>query len=366
MISRFNTCAMTTFLLTALVCVGGCRTFTSPARNRHVTSANKNGLYLIDYEATRRGTYVVQDGSNAIRIAAEPPPDVAFESTSKLTASLGDAVLKTDDAKLSGQVIETLTKLTERTQSVVIMRDAMFRLAEMHLNGAIDNEQYAFLYNKALAGALAIAADEPRAEMIIESFVKAEYEDRRQRRLEDLAKLTTQVRTLSEAQPTTPQAREAQSVALQTLIQELAKLSADPIASPNLAESLFTDHPNVPPIAVEGKTAIRLALRDEAGTRATNNFNADWNGAKSLRVVVQGVPDDVVKEMSFQLKRDEKWASDINIGTPFKSGATVKVEGATRLYVAERDFETGKVLQQAPDATILLVEVGLDPSKVPQ
>jgi hypothetical protein len=316
-------------------------------------------LFLVDYEATRRGTYIVRDTDGKIRIAAEPPPDVAFESTAKLLASLSDAVSKAEAGKIDGEVVEKIVNLTERTQAVVIMRDAMFRLAEMHLNGAIDTENYHLLYNKALAGSIVLAAadNEKAVELIIRSFVDSVNTER-------IAKLVTQAKELAQTEVQgDPSASESRAIILNELTKEIRRISTDPVANPNPIDSLLTDHPTVPLREVDGRYAIQLALRDEAGTRATNNFDAEWSGTRKFRVILRNVPQELQENLSFQLKRDEKWLTDSNVGGPFKPGSIVEI-GGSRLYLAERDFDASKILRAAPNATILLVEEGLDPDRV--
>ena len=165
--------------VSVLVLLGGCRTFTPPAQTRTIFSDDNIHAKMVSFEATRRAAYVIVDNDGSVRMAAEPPPDAALDASVDATATLKAMLEKVElEGELSAEVVEKIVKLTERTQAVVLMRDAMFRLAEMHVNGVITSEDYLALYNKALAGAIALAA--PDAEtaqamlraLLLESLVE--------------------------------------------------------------------------------------------------------------------------------------------------------------------------------------------------
>lgn len=158
-------------ILTSLA--GGCRTFTPPAQQRTIYKDDNATVKLVSFEATRRAAYVVINKDGTIRMAAEPPPDAALDASVDATATLKAMLEKVElEGSLDAKVVEKIVKLTERTQAVVLMRDAMFRLAEMHVNGVIDNDDYLTLYNKALAGAIALAApDADTAQAMLRSLL---------------------------------------------------------------------------------------------------------------------------------------------------------------------------------------------------
>ncbi len=174
--------------LAAVLTAGGCRTFTPPAQTKTIHSGPKGQVKMVSFEATRRATYVMVDEHGVVRMAAEPPPDAALDASVDATATLKAMLEKVElEGTLEAEVVEKIVKLTERTQAVVLMRDAMFRLAEMHVNGVISDGDYLTLYNKALAGAIALAA--PDAEtaqamlraLLLEALVEKLPEDERAR-----------------------------------------------------------------------------------------------------------------------------------------------------------------------------------------
>jgi hypothetical protein len=148
-------------LATVAAHLAGCRSLSPPVGKRDVLGLEGGSLHVFHFESTRRGTYVWRGSDGTLRIAAEPPPDAALESTVGLTAKLADTIARAGvEGSVDAEVVERIVALTERTQAVVLMRDAMFRLAEMHLNGVIDSETYVAMYNKAMAGAVALAASD--------------------------------------------------------------------------------------------------------------------------------------------------------------------------------------------------------------
>lgn len=103
--------------------------------------------YLIDYDASRRGAYVLPAGS--ARVCAEPAPDVAIESITKIIAELkipNSNVDASTQVELSTKVVE----LAGRTQLVLILRESLYRLCEQGLNGTLSNEQINDRYKQVL------------------------------------------------------------------------------------------------------------------------------------------------------------------------------------------------------------------------
>lgn len=161
--------------LAALLIMGGCRTFTPPAQTRAIHKNDNATVKLVSFEATRRAAYVVANEDGTIRMAAEPPPDAALDASVDATATLKAMLEKVElEGKLSVKVVESIVNLTERTQAIVLMRDAMFRLAEMHVNGVINSDDYLTLYNKALAGAIALAAPDAETAEAMLAYLLAE------------------------------------------------------------------------------------------------------------------------------------------------------------------------------------------------
>lgn len=128
-------------LMTALWLVG-CANLTSPAR-MHELADNKS--YWLDYDASRRGTIVLPKGSPETQVAtcAEPSPDVALEFANKI---LAEAKVKAVDAKVQAEFNTNVIELAKRTQTIMFLREAMFRLCEQSLNNKFSAEDVKTLY----------------------------------------------------------------------------------------------------------------------------------------------------------------------------------------------------------------------------
>ena len=107
-------------LVLALI-AGGCRTFTSPARSRKVNDS----VTWIDYDATRRGTVIVKMADGRYRVLSEPAPDVAMGVVSEF---VGKASYEGISGEASAKVTETIAELGKRTETIMFLRESMFRL----------------------------------------------------------------------------------------------------------------------------------------------------------------------------------------------------------------------------------------------
>jgi hypothetical protein len=135
--------------LAAALALGGCANLTSPAR-MHTLATNHS--YWFDYDASRRGALVISRSAAdpALQTCAEPSPDVALAFTSKLVgeakvtppAGAGPEVAAKLDADFRSSVVE----LAKRTQTIMFVREAMFRLCEQALNGYLPHDQIPGLY----------------------------------------------------------------------------------------------------------------------------------------------------------------------------------------------------------------------------
>lgn len=145
-----------------LATLSGCANFTSPARNSTLAT---NTIHWLDYDATRRGAYVVP-GDVKIRACAEPSPDAALSLVSKLETESkpgtdADAKERTAKAEFNSTVVD----LASRTQTVNFLRESLFRLCEQSLKQDFTPQQTLDAYKAVIAIALAVAqADASKAE----------------------------------------------------------------------------------------------------------------------------------------------------------------------------------------------------------
>jgi hypothetical protein len=155
-------------VLAVVVLLSGCANLTSPARE-HSLDATKQ--YWFDYDATRRGAVMVPSTA-MVKMCSEPSPDAALNLVSKLDASLE----KTGVGKAEGsaEFNASVVKLAERTQVVMFLREALFRLCEQSLNQQFTKDEILSAYNKVIDTAKAIAdADRDKAKAAAASAVKS-------------------------------------------------------------------------------------------------------------------------------------------------------------------------------------------------
>lgn len=113
--------------------------------------------YAVTYDARGRGAYLVHvetdaDGKkmSGLAFCAEPPPDAAADLQANRQASGNiDALVALKavevSAKGGGTTNETasseITDVATRTELVLLMRDAMYRICEMNANGVLSDDK---------------------------------------------------------------------------------------------------------------------------------------------------------------------------------------------------------------------------------
>lgn len=135
--------------LTTAVWLSGCANLTSPARMHELTDSK---AYWFDYDASRRGTilsYANPSGA-ALKTCAEPAPDVALAFTSKILAEAKvtppAGTSAAVDAKVEAEFRSSVVELAKRTQMIMFVREAMYRLCEQALNGHLPQGAVEALY----------------------------------------------------------------------------------------------------------------------------------------------------------------------------------------------------------------------------
>jgi hypothetical protein len=140
----------------SLFSLQGCANLTSPARMRAI---KKNQAYWFDYDASRRGAILLSrktDGFN-MAMCAEPSPDVALEFANKI---LVEAQAKGVDAKVQGEFSSDVVELAKRSQTIMFLREAMFRLCEQSLNNKFTSQEVLKLYEMVINTSLKFAEAE--------------------------------------------------------------------------------------------------------------------------------------------------------------------------------------------------------------
>lgn len=113
----------------------------------------EQSIYVADYDASRRGSIIIHDHSNTknpVRILSEPPPDAILAFTTTITNSLNiNEKLTTNQSANFSQAIKELTK---RNTTIVVLRDALYRLNEYDFNnpGVLRDSIYLKKFDKIL------------------------------------------------------------------------------------------------------------------------------------------------------------------------------------------------------------------------
>lgn len=166
-------------LLAAAIALGGCassnRQVLESARAHRLQprAGAKAKAHAITYDSRGRGAYITESEetrtegdvtitTRLLKVCAEPPPDVSANTTaeSKLSIDLEAAAkFKAFEAALDGNAdssqsaSSTIADAATRTELVLMMRDALYRVCELNSNGVLDAEQARKSFESLLATA---------------------------------------------------------------------------------------------------------------------------------------------------------------------------------------------------------------------
>lgn len=136
---KMNNVFRLTTALAASVALSGCAVMNSI----HWKFPGPNGSSVFTVDAKQRHLIMAKEGKNGekgIRVCAEAAPDVF----SAINSSLGGNALfgATDrSAKISSAIAETAASI-ERTQTINLLRESMYRTCERYLSGALDKRTF--------------------------------------------------------------------------------------------------------------------------------------------------------------------------------------------------------------------------------
>jgi len=132
----------------------GCSFFTPPASEEKL---NSNQSYWFHYEAARRGGFLVVTDSNGksnVKMCAEPAPDVALARTADFIAK---GTYQGATAEAQAKLSEQLAQLGGRTETVLILRESLFRLCELSINSGLTSTELKALYETVVDAVVALA-----------------------------------------------------------------------------------------------------------------------------------------------------------------------------------------------------------------
>jgi hypothetical protein len=144
-----------TFLCVVMIGSFGCATFSGPARE-HLLEDGKT--YWFDYDASRRGAFLIPGNDKEdVVICAEPSPDVAMEFANKFLAKLSYQGVT---AETQDEINTKVLQLAQRTQTIMYLRESLYRLCELSVNNRLSVDQIMELYEKVIAAAEELAKAE--------------------------------------------------------------------------------------------------------------------------------------------------------------------------------------------------------------
>ena len=102
------------------------------------TGAIEPTFFWSHYDATQRGSMYKVAPDGTVTVLAENPPDAAVESSLKIVAQ----AQKTGGVSAQGslEAVRSIAQLGQRTAAVNILRDALYRLAELCNNAGGMNQ----------------------------------------------------------------------------------------------------------------------------------------------------------------------------------------------------------------------------------
>jgi hypothetical protein len=113
--------------------------------------------YWISTDASARGVVVLpRSDGKGWQTCSEPSPDAMLQTVAQLTAAVKLANPQVD-AQTQVQFQTAVIELTQRTQTIVFLREVLFRTCEQSLNQNLTPDQIMQLYTMAMQTALKMA-----------------------------------------------------------------------------------------------------------------------------------------------------------------------------------------------------------------
>jgi hypothetical protein len=166
----------------------GCTFFTQPAREEKLEA---NQAYWFHYEAARRGGFLVGADSK-IKMCAEPAPDVALARTIEL---VGKGSFQGATGEAQAKLAEQLAQLSGRTQTVLILRESLFRLCELSINNsALTPTELKGLYKDVIDAVVQLATADVTNAQAEEKKANAALENAKTLQMRTLDSLNPEIR----------------------------------------------------------------------------------------------------------------------------------------------------------------------------
>lgn len=121
----------------------GCSFFTPPASKEKLDLTESHWFH---YDAAQRGGFLVltdDKGNTKMKMCAEPAPDVALAKTAEFIAK---GAYQGATAEAQAKLSEQLVQLGGRTETVLILRESLFRLCELSISSNLSSKDVQTLY----------------------------------------------------------------------------------------------------------------------------------------------------------------------------------------------------------------------------
>lgn len=145
---------------TLALLTSGCMALRAPVKVHPIEAKDKPTF--VELDATRRGYLILPrpDGRGYL-VLAEPSPEAALATVNKILAEVsvknGSAPI---DAKTQIEFNTAIIQLANKSQTVLFLREALYRLNEQSVNQTLPPEAIAKLYEQAMLTALKMAETE--------------------------------------------------------------------------------------------------------------------------------------------------------------------------------------------------------------
>lgn len=155
--------------ISLLLILTGCSSLTSPARDHKI----HDNLIWVDFAADRRGAWIVFDNTSSVASAPSAAPVTKDSTPSRATGSIricaepfpdaadnvnGTAKHPKSSIEFGGS--QTKIELSGRSSSVLALRESLYRICELNMMGALNNDQTHDLFKQALTSLESIANTE--------------------------------------------------------------------------------------------------------------------------------------------------------------------------------------------------------------
>jgi hypothetical protein len=266
--------------------------------NYDVRSLNRDQSYWFNYDASRRGAILApkRDQNDLFHMCAEPSPDVALQTAIK---QLTSGTLSADTSKGQLQVeanrefASKVVELASRTQTILFLREAMYRLCEQQMNGALSAKDAKSLYEAVVETSITLAeaqvietlsriGNTDQAKALLQVFVEAQLSKRRLEQQERKILADEQViKLFKEHAPDRTEELDAYLASIRRLNYDL-KREADRLAEERFNEVLGTR-----------LSEIRSQAKEEASRAIEEKVYAREEIIRELRTQLEAYKDQI-------------------------------------------------------------------------